>query len=63
LEQENGDFDKALEIINKYQCIEDTIIRANHFSNVAIDSVDIFKSNQFKELLTSLVSTSLSRIY
>jgi len=63
LEQENGDFDKALEIINKYQCIEDTIIRANHFSNVAIDSVDIFKSNHFKEMLTSLVSTSLSRIY
>ena len=63
LDQENGDFDKALEIINKYQCIEDTITRANHFSNVAIDSIDIFKNNQYKELLTSLVSTSLSRIY
>ncbi len=63
LEQENGDFDKALEIINKYQCIEDTIKRANHFSNVAIDSIDLFKDNQFKKKLVSLVSTSISRIY
>ena len=63
LKQEQGDFDQALEIINKYQCIEDTITRANHFSNVAVDSIDIFKNNQFKEKLVSLVSTSISRIY
>ncbi len=63
LEQENGDFDYAVELINKYQCIEDTIKRANHFSNVAIDAIDIFKNNKYKERLVSLVSTSLSRIY
>ena len=63
LEQEIGDFDQGLEIIKKYQCIEDTIIRANHFSNVAIDSIDIFKNNEYKNKLVSLVSTSISRIY
>ena len=63
LKQENGDFDNALEIINKYQCIEDTLTRANHFSNVAVDSVDIFKDNIYKEKLVSLVSKSVSRIY
>jgi len=63
LVQEDGDFEFALEVINKYQCIEDTIKRANHFSNVAIDSIDIFKNNQYKEKLVSLVSTSISRIY
>ncbi len=63
LKQENGDFEQALEIINKYQCIEDTITRANHFSNVAIDSIDIFKDNEYKNKLVSLVSTSISRIY
>ena len=63
LEQLDGDFDEALEIINKYQCIEDTIKRANHFSNVAIDSIDIFKDNKYKDKLVSLVSTSISRIY
>jgi Geranylgeranyl pyrophosphate synthase len=63
LQQENSDFDQALEIINKYQCIEDTITRANHFSNVAIDSIDIFKNNKYKDKLVSLVSTSIARIY
>ncbi len=63
LKQENGDFNQALEIINKYQCIEDTITRAKHFSNVALDSIDIFKDNIFKEKLVSIVSTSISRIY
>jgi len=63
LDQQNGDFEQALEIINKYHCIEDTIKRANHFSNVAIDSIDIFKDNIYKEKLASLVSTSISRIY
>ena len=63
LDQKNGDFDNALEIINKYQCIEDTITRAKHFSNVAVDSIDIFKENKYKDKLISLVSTSISRIY
>ncbi len=63
LQQNDGDFDQALEIINKYQCIEDTITRANHFSNVAIDSIDIFEDNDYKDKLALLVSTSLSRIY
>ena len=59
----NGDFENALELINKYQCIEDTITRANHFSNVAIDSIDTFNNNIFKEKLVSIVSKSISRIY
>ena len=63
LEQENGDFDNALEIINKYQCIEDTMTRANHFSSVAIDSIDMFKDNNYKNKLVSLVSRSISRIF
>ena len=63
LNQENGDFENALEIINKYQCIEDSITRAKHFSNVAIDSIDIFSDNEYKDKLASLVSTSISRIY
>ena len=63
LEQENGDFEYALQIINKYQCIEDTMTRANHFSNVAIDSIDMFKDNNYKDKLVSLVSTSISRIF
>ena len=63
LKQHQGDFETALEIINKYQCIEDTLTRATHFSNVAVDSLDIFKDNIYKEKLVSLVTKSVSRIY
>ena len=49
--------------IRDSQCIEDTLTRANHFSNVAVDSVDIFKDNIYKEKLVSLVTKSVSRIY
>ena len=62
LNQEDQDFEEALSIIKKYNCIEDTIKRAQHFSNVAIDSVDGFKSNSFKECLINLMQASIKRI-
>ena len=62
LNQENHDFEEALTIINKYNCIEDTIKRAEHFGNVAIDSIDVFKSNNYKECLISLMQASVKRI-
>jgi len=62
LNQENHDFEKALSIINKYSCIEDTIKRAQHFSNVAIDSIDVFSNNKYKECLINLMQASIKRI-
>ena len=62
LNQENHDFEEALTIINKYNCIEDTIKRAEHFGNVAIDSIDVFKSNNYKECLINLMQASIRRI-
>ena len=40
-----------------------TITRAKHFSNVAVDSIDIFKKNNFKDKLVALILESLSRVY
>ncbi len=62
LNQKQGDFLKAKEIINKYNCIEDTILRAKHFSNIAIDSLGIFDDNKYKNSLLELVRGSLKRI-
>ena len=41
---------------------EDTIKRAQHFGNVAIDSVDVLKSNNYKECLINLMQASIKRI-
>ena len=43
-----NNFKKAKELLIKYNCIEDTMIRANHFADVAIDSLSIFKNNKYK---------------
>ena len=59
-EQEN-DFEKALKIINKYNCIEDTVKRANHFANIAKDSLGIFDDTKFKKVLINLTNSSLIR--
>jgi len=62
LNQENHDFEEALTIINKYNCIEDTIKRAEHFGNVAIDSINVFKSDNYKECLINLMQASIKRV-
>ena len=62
LKQEKGDFIKATKIILKYNCIEDTIQRAHHFANVAMDSLGIFKNNEYKKALINLIQSSLKRL-
>ena len=50
------------ELLIKYNCIEDTLIRANHFAEVAIDSLSIFPDNQYKKALIKLIKTSINRL-
>ena len=49
-------------MIKKYNCIEDTISRAKHFSNIALDSLGTFDENEYKKNLLNLVKSSLKRI-
>ena len=62
LNQDKNDLKKAVEIINKYNCIEDTIERAKHFANIAKDSLGVFKETIYKETLINLVNSGLSRL-
>ena len=62
LNQEKNDLSKALKIMNKYDCISDTVERARHFANVAIDSLGMFKDNIYKKTLINLIRSSLDRL-
>jgi len=62
LDQNKDDLSKAIEIVNKYKCIEDTIERAKHFANVAKDSLGIFSESEYKEILTNLVNSGITRL-
>ena len=55
-------FKLTTELLIKYKCIEDTLIRANHFADVAIDSLSIFNDNEYKEALIKLIDTSIKRL-
>ena len=61
--QNENNFKRAKELLAKYNCIEDTIIRANHFAEVAIDSLSIFKNNKYKDALINLIKSSIKRLY
>ena len=60
-ENENN-FNLVKELLIKYKCIEDTLIRANHFADVAIDSLSIFSDNEYKSALIKLIKTSVKRL-
>tara|TARA_Y100000590_G_scaffold443453_1_gene572931 strand:+ start:414 stop:1442 length:1029 start_codon:yes stop_codon:yes gene_type:complete len=63
LNQKEDDFKKALKIIDKYNCIEDTIKRAKHFADIAIDSLGIFNDTTYKKILINLTDSSLKRLF
>ena len=62
LNQDKNDLKKAVEIINKYNCIEDTIERAKHFANIAKDSLGVFQETIHKKTLINIVNSGLSRL-
>jgi len=62
LDQNKDDLSKAIEIVGKYKCIEDTIERAKHFANIAKDSLGIFDGSEYKEILTNLVNSGITRL-
>ncbi len=62
LSNNKADFKKTIQLLEKHNCIKDTVKRAQHFSNVAIDSLHVFKNNSFKEALIKLMESSINRI-
>ena len=61
-DENKNNFILVQELLIKYNCIEDTLIRANHFAEVAIDSLSIFPDNEYKKYLIKLIKTSINRL-
>jgi len=60
--EDQNNFILTKELLIKYKCIEDTLIRANHFADVAIDSLTIFNDNEYKKALIKLIDSSVKRL-
>ncbi len=56
-----NDFDKIISLIKKYKIIEECYRKAQHYINLASNSLIVFKESKQKEILKNLTSFSLSR--
>ena len=57
----NDDFKKTISLIKKYNIIKECYQKAQHYINLASNSLMVFQDSREKEILKSLTSFSLSR--
>ena len=55
------DFNNVISLINKYKIIQECYQKAQHYINLASNSLSVFKDSKEKDILKSLTSFSLSR--
>ena len=55
------DFNSVLQLIKKYDIINSCYLKAQHFINLASNSLSIFENSEEKEILENLTSFSLAR--
>ena len=55
------DFNEIIALINKYKIIQDCYQKAQHYINLASNSLSVFKDSKEKNILKRLTSFSLSR--
>tara|TARA_B100001250_G_scaffold176318_1_gene151535 strand:- start:3588 stop:4601 length:1014 start_codon:yes stop_codon:yes gene_type:complete len=60
-ERHNNEFEYVLDLIKKNKIIKDCYNKAEHFINLASNSLSVFNESQEKEILQSLTSFSIQR--
>ena len=60
-ERSESDFDYILSLIKKYEIIKACYQKAQHYINLASNSLSVFKDCEEKNILENLTSFSLSR--
>ncbi|MCA3267586.1 MAG: polyprenyl synthetase family protein, partial [Azospirillum sp.] len=63
LDQKEGDFAHALELMRKHRALDDTIERARHYGRIARDALGIFADGPEKRALVELVDFAIQRGY
>lgn len=63
MEQQDGDLDRAIELMNKYNTLSDTIERSRHYGAIARDALGIFPETETKRALVNLIDFCIDRAY
>ena len=61
--RDKDDLDKTIASINKHKIINECYQKAQHYINLASNSLSVFKDNKEKEILKNLTTFSLSRSF
>lgn len=60
-DRQEGDLEKAVELMQRHSALEDTILRARHYGAIAIDALAIFPESEYRDALTLLVEFCINR--
>jgi len=63
LEQEDGDFEHAIALMNSHNALRDSIERARHYGATAKDSLGVFSESPVKQSMISLIDFCIDRAY
>ena len=61
--RDKDDLDKTIALINKHKIINECYQKAQHYINLASNSLSVFKDTKEKEILKKLTTFSLSRSF
>lgn len=62
-DQQDGDMENAIAIMERHGCLDDTIGRARHYGAIACDALAIFPESEMRDVLISLVHFCVNRSY
>ena len=63
LDQNDGDFARATQLMRDHGALDDTLDRARHYTRLARDSLDIFAPGDTKDALLEVVAFCAARTY
>ncbi len=61
--QEEGDLDRALDLMTRYDALADTLTRARHYGAMAKDALRLFTPSPTREALSGIVDFSIDRAF
>ena len=59
--RDRDDFNEIISLIKKYNIVKECYQKAQHYINLASNSLTVFKDSKEKEILKNLTSFSLAR--
>lgn len=63
LEQQDGDLERAIRLMDKHGSLDDTIARARHYGAIARDALGIFPDGPIKQAMIDVIDFCIERAY